>query len=136
MIYNNSERRCTMYFFHPILLPSSSMLIPNCSDAVSAICNDACDFCSNYLSNLLGTSTCGTVSERSRIHRLLERGQKHSATVTAITMFGNEVISLDRFVGSRFTSFFDYYAHFFYYKLCIINYSFYLSHKIYLGFYI
>lgn len=76
MIYNNSERRCTMYYFHPILLPSSSMLIPNCSDAVSAICNDACNFCSNYLSNFLGTSTCGTVSERSRIHRLLQRGQK------------------------------------------------------------
>ena len=39
MIYNNSERRCTMYYFHPILLPSSSMLIPNRSDAVNAICN-------------------------------------------------------------------------------------------------
>ena len=32
--------------------------------------------------------------------------------------------------------FFDYYAYLFYYKLCIINYSFYLSHKIYLVFYI
>lgn len=40
------------------------------------------------------------------------------------------------FVGSRFASFFDYYAYLFYYKLCIINYSFYLSHKIYLVFYI
>lgn len=39
-------------------------------------------------------------------------------------------------VGSRFVLFFDYYAHLFYYKLCIINYSFYLSHKIYLVFYI
>lgn len=136
MIYNNSKRHCTMYFFHSILLPSSSMLIPNCSDAVSAICNDACNFCSNYLSNFLGTSTCGTVSERSRIHRLLQRGQKHSATATVITMFGSEVISLDRFVGSRFASFFDYYALFFYYKLCIINYLFYLSHKLYLYFYI
>ena len=112
MIYNNSKRHCTMYFFHSILLPSSSMLIPNCSDAVSAICNDACNFCSNYLSNFLGTSTCGTVSERSRIHRLLQRGQKHSATATAIMMFGSEVISLDRFAGSRFASFFNYYAHF------------------------
>lgn len=52
MIYNNSsEKLCTMYFFHPILLPSFSMLIPNCSDAVNAICNGACNFCSNYLSN-------------------------------------------------------------------------------------
>lgn len=100
MIYNNSERHCTMYFFHSILLPSFSMLIPNCSDAVNAICNGACNFCSNYLSNLLGTSTCGTVSERSRIHRRLQRGQKRSVTTTAITMFGNEVISLDRFAGS------------------------------------
>mgnify|MGYP007100670571 CR=1 FL=1 len=32
--------------------------------------------------------------------------------------------------------FFDYYAHLFYYKLCIINYSFYLSHKIYSVFYV
>ena len=40
------------------------------------------------------------------------------------------------FVGSRFALFFDYYAHFFYYKLCIINHSFYLSHKIYLVFYV
>ena len=40
------------------------------------------------------------------------------------------------FVGSRFASFFDYYAYLFYYKLCIINYSFYLSHKIYSVFYI
>ena len=40
------------------------------------------------------------------------------------------------FVGSRFALFFDYYAHLFYYKLCIINYSFYLSHKIYSVFYI
>lgn len=41
MIYNNnnSERRCTMCYFHPILLPGSSMLIPNRSDAVNAICN-------------------------------------------------------------------------------------------------
>ena len=67
MIYNNSERRCTMYYFHPILLPSSSILIPNRSDAVNAICTTAS-------------------------------------------------------VGSRFVLFFDYYAHLFYYKLCIINY--------------
>ena len=67
----------------------------------------------NYYHNLLGTSTCGTVSERSRIHRLLQRGQKRSATATAITMFGSKVISLDRFAGSRFASFFNYYAHFF-----------------------
>lgn len=40
MIYNNnSERRCTMCYFHPILLPGSSILIPNRSDAVNAICN-------------------------------------------------------------------------------------------------
>lgn len=33
MIYNNnSERRCTMCYFHPILLPSPSILIPNRSD--------------------------------------------------------------------------------------------------------
>ena len=81
MIYNNnSERRCTMYYFHPILLPSSSMLIPNRSDL-----------------------------------------SMPSATAS---------------VGSRFVLFFDYYAHLFYYKLCIINYSFYLSHKIYSVFYV
>ena len=39
-------------------------------------------------------------------------------------------------VGSRFTLFFDYYDNIFYYKLCIINHSFYLSHKIYLVFYV
>ncbi len=44
MIYNNSERCCTMYYFHPILLPGSSMLIPNRSDAVNAICNGVCRF--------------------------------------------------------------------------------------------
>lgn len=116
-----------MYFFHPILLPSSSMLIPNCSDAVSAICNDACNFCSNYLSNFLGTSTCGTVSERSRIHRLLQRGQKRSATATAITMFGSKVISLDRFAGSRFASFFNYYAHFFIINCALL--TIYFTHR-------
>lgn len=70
-----------MYYFHPIFLPSSSILIPNRSDAVNGICNGVRRF-----------SVC--------------------------------------------IVFFDYYAHLFYYKLCIINYSFYLSHKIYSVFYV
>ena len=93
MIYN-SERRCTMYYFHPILLPSSSMLIPNRSDAFN--------FCQTYLSNFLrhfnvrkflySAFMCGTASERSRIPRLLQREQKHQRiallhpSVTAIHM--------------------------------------------------
>ena len=70
-----------MCYFYPILLPSPSMLIPNRSDAVNAICNGVRRF-----------SVC--------------------IVFLIITHY------------------------LFYYKLCIINYSFYLLHKIYLVFYI
>ena len=66
-------------------------------------------------------------SERNRIHRLLQRGQKRSATATAITMFGSKVINLDRFAGSRFASFFNYYAHFFIINCALL--TIYFTHR-------
>lgn len=82
------------------------------------------------------------------LHRLLQRGQKRQRIallhrfVAAIHMGRSKNTKRSVHCVQRRSSvlglhrFFDYYAYLFYYKLCIINYSFYLSHKIYLVFYI